>query len=667
MSLVITSNVNLADRPMESEIHKPYSYSNRLTDTMKIDKNSEIAVQSVKINKNGLFSLNRLNSTLAVYWGPEITPALQMIDTPDHPCITSIQDTDAFAEFNTDELAAGINQAISRGIKCPHYITGVASTTATPTTSIATTIKVGAGGDFAGYDIAFTQNPAYHNLLPPLEADFTGQMIEDIDGPQLWTYDPAGPNRFISNNPAASIRGGASALLSDFPVSLNTKVHPMLGANLSFVCDVAGANGGANSQWCVGLSRYSEPQYREDSGEFQSYSPPYYDNFWVPGGANGSNWKMKNQFYDYVMCSMTGLRNGHGTANGRWLRIFQAVASTNRDPQQHGSKYNLVMREIKYWEVAGSTLVDAAGPYDIAGAKAPGGTFVGWSIDNEKVEAWIGAKAGTYTKIIDLSLGATTKVYCTKPRGTMLNALYGKVWVRQDAEYVQIIQRIKPNSLTSWEYGNPHAEWPKQLIDNGTYNNWGKEVETRPILDYNVADFPTKHTYIGTDANDIFVDYQPRLILAPATDYDEAFTRMCNTQYLLGFLGRSVVDNPVLSGVNNVIATYSSVVAPKIISPKSLFIKLTNFTHSTANSKRGQKNSKILAHLPRFDNAGNEVGGLYFEPNERVYVALHNPADMYINEFDVEITYDDETLAKCISGKSIVCFHIRPRLMAEIK
>ena len=665
MSLVITSNVNLSDRPTESEIHKPYSYSNRLTDTMKIDKNSEIAVQSVKINKNGLFSINRLNSTFAVYWGPEITPALPMIDTPDHPCIVSVQDSNAFAEYNTDEMASAIQRAISRGIKCPHYITGVGSVDATPTTSIATTIQVGAGGEFEGYDMAFTQNPAYQDLIPPLEADFTGQMAEDVEGPQLWTFNPAN-DRFISNNVNASIRAGASALLSDYPVSLNTKVHPMLGANLSFVCDVVGANGGANSQWCVGLSRYSEPQYRPDSGEFQSFSPPYYDSFWN-GNADSSNWKMKNQFYDYVICSMTGLRNGPGTANGRWLRVFHAVASSNRNPQQQGNKYNLVMREIKYWEVAGSALVDAGGPYDIAGAKAPGGTFVGWTVDGEMVEPWIGAKAGTYVKIVDLSLVGTTKVYSTKPRGTMLNALYGKVWVRQDAEYVEIIQRIKPNSLLTWEYGNPHAEWPKQLIDNGTYENWGKEVETRPILDYNVVAYPTKHTYIGTDANDVFVDYQPRLILAPSTSYNENFTRMCNSQFLLGFIGRSLVDVPVLSGVNNVVATYSSVGAPRIISPKSLFIKLTNFTHSTANSKRGQKNSKILAHLPRFDNAGNEVGGLFFEPHERVYVALNNPSDMYINEFDVEIVYDNEELAKCISGKSIVCFHIRPRLLGEIK
>ena len=661
MSLVITSNVNLSDRPVESEIHKPYSYSNRLTDTMKIDKNSEIAVQSVKINKNGLFSINRQNSTFAVYWGPRIIPALPLIDTPDHPCIVSVQESQAFAEYNTDEMASAIQQAISRGIKCPHYITGVASATATPTTSIATTIIVGAGGEFEGYDMAFTQNPVYDDHIPTLEADFTGQMADDVEGPQLWTFNPAN-DRFISNNPDASIREGASALLSDFPVSLNTKDQ----ATLSFVCDIAGANGGANSQWCVGLSRYSEPQYRADSGEFQAYAPPYYDNFWNGIGPpySSSNWKMKNQFYDYVICSMTGERLPGG-AVGRWLRVFQAVASTNRDPLQHGSKYNLVMRELKYWEVAGSHLVDVDGPYDIAGAKA--GTLVGWSVDGEKVEPWIGAKAGVMNKFIDLSIGATTKLHSTKPRGTMLNSLYGKVWVRQDAEYVEITQRIKPNELLSWEYGNPHAEWPKQLIDNGTYDNWGKEVETRPIMDYNVADYPTKHTYIGTDGNDIFDAYQPRLILAPSTSYNVNFTRMCNSQYLLGFIGRSLVDVPAISGVNGVIATYLSVVAPKIISPKSLFIKLTNFTHSTANSKRGQKNSKILAHLPRFDNAGNEVGGLYFEPHERVYVALHNPADMYINEFDVEIVYDNEELAKCISGKSIVCFHIRPRLMAEIK
>ena len=92
------------------------------------------------------------------------------------------------------------------------------------------------------------------------------------------------------------------------------------------------------------------------------------------------------------------------------------------------------MREIKYWEVAGSTLAGGA-PYDI-NANATGYTHVGWSVDGEKVEPWIGAKLGAMAKVVDLSLGATTKVYCTKPRGTMLNSLYGKVWVKNNGEYV---------------------------------------------------------------------------------------------------------------------------------------------------------------------------------------------------------------------------------------
>ena len=57
MSLVITSNVALDDRPETSEVFKPYSYQNPLLNTMKIPANSEIALQSAKINKNGVASL----------------------------------------------------------------------------------------------------------------------------------------------------------------------------------------------------------------------------------------------------------------------------------------------------------------------------------------------------------------------------------------------------------------------------------------------------------------------------------------------------------------------------------------------------------------------------------------------------------------------------------
>ena len=53
MSLVVTSNIPTENRPDQSEIFKPYSYTNNLTNTLKIPPNSEIALQSTKITKNG--------------------------------------------------------------------------------------------------------------------------------------------------------------------------------------------------------------------------------------------------------------------------------------------------------------------------------------------------------------------------------------------------------------------------------------------------------------------------------------------------------------------------------------------------------------------------------------------------------------------------------------
>ena len=70
--------------------------------------------------------------------------------------------------------------------------------------------------------------------------------------------------------------------------------------------------------------------------------------------------------------------------------------------------------------------------------------------------------------------------------------------------------------------------------------------------------------------------------------------------------------------------------------------------------------SMIMYGLPRFDNAGNEVGaGLYFEPSERIYLKLHNATDMKISDFSIDIVNEDETLATSLIGKTIVTFHIR--------
>jgi hypothetical protein len=70
--------------------------------------------------------------------------------------------------------------------------------------------------------------------------------------------------------------------------------------------------------------------------------------------------------------------------------------------------------------------------------------------------------------------------------------------------------------------------------------------------------------------------------------------------------------------------------------------------------------SQILYGLPRFDNGGNEVGtGLFFEPNERIYVKLNNTTELVVSDLSIDIVNEDETLARGLVGKTVVSFHIR--------
>lgn len=668
MSLIITSNVNLKDRVEESQIHKPWSYHNRLHDTMKIPKDAEIAVQSVKINKNGLQSINRANSTFATYWGRPMSggglPAGRGIyDTPYHPCITSVVSNDAVQDITTNEVAEATTEALSSSLYCPHMITQVASTTSVPETDIACEVKSGNNGEFLGYEFDVQFNTAKSNEMVS-QADLdAGKVVgvgqKDYDGSGgmgvSWEYFIGQNDLFMSMNTNERPNvGGAQVVLTDYPVSLNSTGW----SDASIMCYIPFANG-VDGEWAVGLVRDTIPQTDPIDNQFQGFQPEESDIWWgdsdTSDGAEG--WGRTHQFYDYVMCR-----------RGTKLRIYQAVVSSNRYPRNRGNKYNLVMKEIKYWMNFGSPL-GGQDAYDIA-MNPLGISYVAWVVDGDSVEPWFaGAGQANPQRIWDNNSATTTKDLATKPRGTLNNCLYAKLYIRKQFDNISIYRRTKPTKLLSWEAKNPNVDWVVRLREQGTYLNWGREIENRTIMDYNPAYDATKYDYSRTDAqSNIIADYKPVLIFAPTSSYIRNFLRMCNAQFLLGFVGRSLQDNPTMS-VNGIdsLAEFSSSEIPQLTSQKSLFVKLTNFTHSSANAKRGQNHSKILAHLPRFDVAGNEVGGLYFEPHERVYVALKNPNELFMNEFDVEIVYDDESYAECIAGKTIVCFHIRPRLLSEIK
>ena len=165
------------------------------------------------------------------------------------------------------------------------------------------------------------------------------------------------------------------------------------------------------------------------------------------------------------------------------------------------------------------------------------------------------------------------------------------------------------------------------------------------------------------------VGYQSFIITAPSLEYGlsktfsqpsalgAGITGNATASRLMGFLNTPVSIPATLGGVT----TTNSVSVPILSTDASIFVRLNNFTQKTVNARQGT-GSKIIAHLPRFDNSGNDLGGLYFSPNFPTYLSLGNTEDLLINSFDIDIVYDNETLCTALSGKTVVCLHIRDKV-----
>jgi len=151
-------------------------------------------------------------------------------------------------------------------------------------------------------------------------------------------------------------------------------------------------------------------------------------------------------------------------------------------------------------------------------------------------------------------------------------------------------------------------------------------------------------------------NYSSVFITAKSVAYGDS-TNECASSRILGFESQPV-SIPVAT--TKLITTNNSPDVPKLISNISLFVRLNNFTQNSVNARQGTV-SKIVAHLPRFDNSGNETGGLYFEPHEKTYLSLNNTEELLVNSFDVDIVYENEQLCTALTAKTIICFHIRQK------
>ena len=633
MSLIIASNVNLKDAPSTSNIHKPYSWSNRTANTFKIEKDSEIAVQSVKINKNGQLSISSANSNYAFYLGEDIDDALELEDSVYHPVADSIVRPDeGIREFTTDELARKVQTSMRRNVMNPHfYDQGVVNLSVTAKENSTT-------GAYEGLTWDLQQDATPYDEIP---ADDVPQSVFPTT---RFTYQSGVMTRVSATPPETdgSAPRGCCAVFPDYPCLLSgTDDYPSVNY------DITNGTGAGKGTWAIGLTRYNieNPLIDPVSGEVSCFAPPYFNtNFDGGFGALGK------AFFDFV-----AVRSSDGN-----LRIYQSCVQSNRV-----SGDQLTMKEVVYYHTGNP--VFKAGIYDIA-TNGTGYTHIRFRIENQGVICEIGKHAGgSYDVLVDTTLG--DKRHQFTPRSCLQNFLYPQIFIQQVGTSITFEERHTYQNIaqyTGFDPTSPDVDWVNRLTDTGKYDKWGKPVENREWNDLNPTLGNTKYTFVGIypysaggTSGGHLEETQMNLILAPNSLYGEEYTASSNTQFLLGFKSRSLAIGTLNAGDGS--TDLESISVPILSSPKSLFVRVNNLTQQSINAQLGNAYSKIIAHLPRFDSAGNEIGALHFEPNELVYVSLNNVQDLYLNSIDIDLVYDNETYADCLSGKSIVVLHVRKR------
>ena len=629
MSLIITSNVNLKDGPSTSNIHKPYSWSNRTSNTFKIEKDSEIAVQSVKINKNGQLSVASSNSNYSFYLGENIDENLTLEDSVYHPVQDSIvRSFEGVKEFTTDELARQVQTSMRRNVMNPHfYIAGEVGLDVKPKENATT-------GAYEGLTWELTQDATPQDAVP---GDETAVSVFPTE---RFTY--AGGVMTRTAGGGVSAPQGACAVFPDFPCLLSgNSTYP----SINF--DITGGVGADKGTWAIGLTRYNldNPLIDPVTGNTRCFAPPYYSP-----SSDGGFGPFGSMFFDYVVVRSTDNK----------LRIYQSCVESNR---RTGDQ--LKMKEVVY--VHGGNPTFKGGLYDLDDNDNDY-THLRFRIENQGIVCDIGDHGqGSFDILVDTTLGDKTNQFT--PRSCLQNFLYPQIYIKKVDTTIGIEERHTYQTIFNYEGfdpASPDVDWVARLTQTDKYLKWGKAVENRPWNDYNPAFGNTKYTFKGIGAysgggttGGFLEDVQMNLILAPSTLYGQEYTASSNTQFLLGFKARSLAIGTYSDSDGSTDLTSISI--PNLSSPKSLFVRVNNLTQQSINAQLGNSYSKIIAHLPRFDSAGNEVGGLHFEPNEMVYVSLNNVQELFLNSIDIDLVYDNETYADCLSGKSIVVLHVRAR------
>jgi len=616
MSLVITSNQDTDVRnATDQSIYSAYSYRNELPSTYKIPRDSQVCLQSAKVNVDGRAQLSAKNTIYYEWFGVELDQSdLDAIDlTTSYPIKQEFGEKGKILELTPEEVAV---QVQNKHIEFHPNRKGFFECNASED----------ADGNFVGYDFVSKQNISDGYTTTGRPTEFTK------------FYSDSTESRFSYSS--FTFSRNASLGEAEVPCVGIGLQKPLSLANGSFTVDFSNANA-SGAPWGVGLSRYTPNHERT------GYFPEYFD---VSFDVDESN-SMVLTTDDKLYFEDIGV---HRNSDGE-LVIRQAV------PLATGE---MGYREVKYYNNTSSDLADPDTRYDLT-TNTGGYEWIRFVCAGEKISIYIG-HSGATDLVTEFTAGQDKETY-PKPICQTMWCMHPVLSVSDNGS------TVISNSLTIDQYsGLPISGYdPTAPEKGGWYENFAVlkdqaglaqcfEVDFRSIND---IDDPTEYTPKELNASGA-IDYKPAMIVSPNKVY--APTQLASTADIFGFGRNSVVNDGTTALADSLYSlTFSSSVVPNLASTsQSIFIRLRNFGQQVLNA-RAKTKSTIIAQLPTADEDIAGVGKLFYEPNRDVWLDLNNSEELVVSDFNIDLIYVNEQYAKVLEGQTIVVLYFRPKTRDE--
>jgi len=616
MSLVVCANQEQDGSTIRNRqsVYSAYSFRNTLSSTYKIPKNGQVALQSCKVNVDGRVVFSKNNHRFYHFIGEKLNrdgvTDPQIDDVTSAPVLVPmLAPTDSpgdIEELSINDFANHLKERLEGNTFHPNHKGKVDCDVLRNASSL----------DFLGFKISYDQNSSNvnENNLPE-DDSFENVFNEAFDEETSFSY--AGG---VFQRTDTSAKVPAIAISPNYPLSLNDG---------EFIVNISGTSGRANASgvpWFIGLSRYNNTT--TPSGFF---APSYGEDRVQKSRADAPN--VNSAFADFCVYrdKKSILRVSHSTMSDQGV---------------------LGMRSVQYWE---NDSGDFTSPINLAGINytdirfKASGEIMTLQIYNTTTALW--ETITTY----DSTSPDTSQFKPINQSCWCLHPILGVFSNSAGNQCTLAITKFDTPPLTSISSYNPRVRerggWFENLTLQGIAHLQCAKLETNQNIRSNTGGNPA-YDYIGLNASG-GVDYDPVLILEPSNVYTDSFG--ANARQLLGF-NNAIVDTSIETGSLKV---FNSDFAPSLTSSMAMFVRLNNFGQNVVNAFSGNQ-SKILAHLPRFDNT-QTTGRLYFEPQNLTFIDLNNPNEMMVNEFDISFNYINEQYATVLTGQSIVCLYFREK------